>query len=117
MPTIILLGARSAGKSTVADYLVAEEGFRRVRVASPSENERDVSCLYFATASEFLDYATVHWRERFVSSGIRNRKELDGFVKRPWVLLVGCEAGLGWRWRRRNEQCVRYIRKTYSADL
>ena len=108
MPTIVLLGAQSAGKSTVGDYLVSEEGFTRVRIRSSrrhilEEERQEPRCLYFETASEFLDHATLHWRERFVTSGIRSRKELDPFVKRPWVLLVGCEAGVGWRWRRRNE--------------
>lgn len=106
MPTIVLLGAQSAGKSTVADYLVAEEGFRRVRIRSSRQHisaQDQQDCLYFDNAADFLDYATLHWRDRFVTSGVRSRKELDPFVKRPWVLLVGCEAGVGWRWRRRNE--------------
>lgn len=102
MPTLVILGASSSGKSSVADYLVAEEGFISVRIR-PSSQRQDPGCLYFANPSDFLDHATLHWREKFVTSDIRSRKELDSFVKRPWVLLIGCEAGLAWRWRRRND--------------
>lgn len=52
------------------------------------------------TASEFLDHATLNWRDNFVCTDIRNRKDLDAFIKRPWVLVVGCEAGTYWRWQR-----------------
>lgn len=107
MPTLILLGPRCSGKNTVADYLVSEEGFERVRITSSSwastSKQRDGDSLVFSTASDFLDYATLNWRKRYVTCDRMSRADLDGFVKRPWVLLVGCEARMAWRWKRRNE--------------
>ena len=123
MPTILLLGPRCSGKSTVADYLVDQEDFQRVRfraLAQPDNEDQNTfastsaassaapvvaedGVLYFSDAASFLDYATLHWRKRYVTCGITRRKELDAFIKRPWVLLVGCEAGLLWRWQRYTE--------------
>ena len=100
MPTILLLGPRCSGKSSIADYLVQSEGFQRVKIApAPTDDS-----LHFDNAADFLDYATLNWRSRFVCSGVRERKELDAFIKRPWVLVAGCEAGVAWRWQRHNEK-------------
>ena len=100
MPTILLLGPRSSGKSSIADHLVQSESFQRVKIASAPTDDS----LHFDNAADFLDYATLNWRSRFVCSSVRERKELDAFIKRPWVLVVGCEAGVTWRWQRCNEK-------------
>jgi len=110
MPTLILLGPRCSGKNTVADFLVTEEGYERVRITSSSwastSKQHDGDSLIFTTANDFLDYATLNWRKRYVTTDRMSRRDLDGFVKRPWVLLVGCEARTTWRWQRRNEMYV-----------
>lgn len=107
MPTLILLGPRCSGKNTVADFLVREEGYERVRISSSSwastSKQRDGDSLVFGNAGDFLDYATLNWRNKYVTCDRMSRGDLDGFVKRPWVLLVGCEARTAWRWKRRNE--------------
>lgn len=102
MPTILLLGPSCSGKATIARYLVESEGYTLVRISTTGQDTSS-STLTFSTPAEFLDHATLHWRERFVTYDLRRgREELDGFVKRPWTLLVGCEAGVSWRWRKRN---------------
>jgi dCMP deaminase len=115
MPTILLLGPQCSGKHTIADYLALHEGFERVQlanarpaIASTLKNIDD-SSLTFLSASDFLDYATLNWRKRYVCCDVRSRQELDPFIKRPWVLLVGCEAGIMQRWRRCNNLYVSFI--------
>lgn len=117
---VILLGPSCSGKDTIASHLANRHSFTRVHLtsqlnkstpttspdSSPSKGEpslkaaAEASSLTFDTPTAFLDYATLHWRQHFVTAVRLSRKHLEAFRKRPWVLLVNVEAPLTWRFAR-----------------
>lgn len=114
---VILLGARCSGKDTIAKYLTDAQGFQRVHLSSQihsrasssyetrseppnASSSTQAAHIQFQTPSDFLDYATLHWRSHFVTTVRLSRHDLEAFRKRPWVLLVNVEAPLTWRFAR-----------------
>lgn len=98
---ISLVSAPLAGKHTLAAHLVARHAFTRVSI-EPSPRES----LHFSSSSDFLAYATQHWRSHFVTTDLREKRQLDEFLKRPWVVVVQIQAPLRLRWRRAVHRCV-----------
>lgn len=123
---VILLGPNCSGKDTIASHLANTHSFTRVYLASqlsessdPSSLDKDrseagssskaaaeASSLTFDTPTAFLDYATLHWRQHFVTTIRLSKKHLEAFRKRPWVLLVNVEAPLTWRFARCCARCA-----------
>ncbi|OAA63005.1 Cytidine deaminase [Cordyceps fumosorosea ARSEF 2679] len=54
----------------------------------------------FDTAEALLDFVTVSWRSRFVTTDIPTEKVLDVFLRRPFFMLISTDAPLLARWRR-----------------
>ncbi|GAB0135717.1 hypothetical protein EsDP_00004044 [Epichloe bromicola] len=54
----------------------------------------------FASPEALLDYVTLRWRSRFVTTDIPTEAALDVFVRRPFFLLLSIDAPLTVRWRR-----------------
>ncbi|KHN96606.1 Cytidine deaminase [Metarhizium album ARSEF 1941] len=54
----------------------------------------------FASPEALLDFVTLRWRGRFVTTDIRTEAVLDVFVRRPFFLLLSTDAPLTVRWRR-----------------
>lgn len=107
---VTLLGASCSGKDTIARHLTTHESFTRVHLRSKTDsifesaaNSSDsgaTNSLIFDTPADFLDHATLDWRNHFVTSARLSKSDLQNFRKRPWVLLVNVEAPLSWRYAR-----------------
>ncbi|OAA42260.1 Cytidine deaminase [Metarhizium rileyi] len=54
----------------------------------------------FASPEALLDFVTLRWQGRFVTTDIPTEAVLDVFVRRPFFLLLSIDAPLGVRWRR-----------------
>lgn len=54
----------------------------------------------FASPEALLDFVTLRWRGRFVTTDIPTEAVLDVFVRRPFFLLLSIDAPLTVRWRR-----------------
>lgn len=108
---VVLIGPQSSGRSSIADYLVASEGFTHVTIGDsrpPAKcvNSRAKDPLAFSSAGRFLDFATLNWRNHYVTTHALTRDEAQSFRKRPWVLLVSVEAPLLWRFERHVQRYV-----------
>lgn len=56
--------------------------------------------LSFSTPSQLLNYVTRNWRSNFVTTGLRTREVIEGFIKRPFFMLVSVDAPLLERFQR-----------------
>ena len=54
----------------------------------------------FASPEDLLDFVTLRWQSRFVTTDIPTEAVLDVFVRRPFFLLLSIDAPLTVRWRR-----------------
>ncbi|KIH86696.1 dCMP deaminase [Sporothrix brasiliensis 5110] len=104
-----ICGSICAGKSTVAQYLVERHGFTRlsIRANAGGDTGPDVasssspgSQTTFATAEELLDFVTLRWRGRWVTTDVASEPVLDIFGRRPFFLLISVDAPVAVRWRR-----------------
>ncbi|KAL8953527.1 MAG: hypothetical protein Q9222_000631 [Ikaeria aurantiellina] len=107
-----LCGSILAGKQSVAAYLVEQQGFSRLYVASaasditsssenlqsPSDSKR--SGHVFTTAEDLIEYITKRWQQRWVTTDIRDEEILEKLLRRPSFLLVSIDAPLCLRWQR-----------------
>jgi dCMP deaminase len=105
-----------AGKSSIASFLVAEHGFKRLhldRTAStppveksalnttvPHEVREEGDVVSFRTAEALLDYVTARWREHWVTTDVWDETVLDVLLRRPFFLLVSVDAPVTVRWER-----------------
>ncbi|KAI1778308.1 cytidine deaminase-like protein [Hypoxylon cercidicola] len=123
-----ICGAKCAGKSTVAQYLIDHHGFKKLHLETPvpqSENhsasfESEVgsaaphatktslplrlkqtsSSHTFATTTALLDFVTKHWRSRWVTTDVHNEAVLETLSSRPFFILLSVDAPLIVRWDR-----------------
>ncbi|KAK2603677.1 Deoxycytidine monophosphate (dCMP) deaminase [Conoideocrella luteorostrata] len=58
----------------------------------------------FASPEDLLDFVTLRWRSRFVTTDIPSEAALDVFMRRPFFLLLSIDAPLTVRWRRFQER-------------
>lgn len=56
----------------------------------------------FSGTDALLEFATHHWRERFVTEDLITREAIDVFSKRPFFLLVNVEAPISSQFLRRK---------------
>lgn len=98
---IAIIGPPCSGKETIASYLIQHESFNRVTSRPSQTPAKTTTTTVFHTPSQLLDFATLNWRTNYVTTDLTRLEDLEGgFLKRPWFLLVGVEAGVGVRWRR-----------------
>ncbi|RCK63815.1 Deoxycytidylate deaminase [Candida viswanathii] len=113
-------GTLSAGKTEVARYLTFQ-GFKLIRF-TPDANESDTSTpdtdeyipdqldigeaskmevfKCFDDLNELDSYVTVHWKEHFVISHIKDMNMLKALQKRPFFLHISIDAPLSLRYKR-----------------
>ena len=115
-----------AGKHEVANHLVQEHNFQVLSLKTPApdlantpsppneesfisrdgipsstvidELGRDTICFF--TAEDLLDYVTTRWRDRFVTTDIRDERVLEILLRRPFFILVSVDAPVSIRWKR-----------------
>jgi dCMP deaminase len=127
-----------AGKSSIASYLVDKHEFKRLRLARtastpaveksasnvhvPPPEASPVNAEYtFPDASALLDFVTLRWRERWVTTDIWDESVVDAFLKRPFFLLISVDAPVSVRWQRfkdryESEQLVDYWASLTDVD-
>ncbi|OCK76414.1 hypothetical protein K432DRAFT_360438 [Lepidopterella palustris CBS 459.81] len=117
-----LCGGICAGKSSIANYLIDEHHFKRMflnrtqsipaveksasntQVPSP-ETDRGED-LTFTDVQTLLDFVTLRWRERWVTTDIWDENVVDTLLRRPFFLLVSVEAPVSIRWERFRARCA-----------
>ncbi|CAK7223454.1 Deoxycytidine monophosphate (dCMP) deaminase [Sporothrix curviconia] len=113
-----ICGSICAGKSTVAQYLVERHGFRRLSIrpddaataaaastASTAPSDPSTATT-FASAEAMLDFVTLRWRDRYVTTDIASEAVLDVFSRRPFFLLISVDAPVAVRWRRAQRRAA-----------
>lgn len=126
-----------AGKRAIAGYLIEHQGFRLLELASKpprriSDEPDDESRLeasqirkdgdarpefVFDTADSLLDFATRRWQERWVTTDIADGATLDGFLLRPFFLLVSVDAPVSLRWKRFSDRFVTHVNTLSAPQL
>lgn len=119
-----LCGGICAGKSSIASYLVEAHSFTRVRLArgaaATPEVEKSASSAHvpcsepdpvdqqhtFPDVDALLDFVTLRWRERWVTSDIWDDRVVDALLRRPFFLLVSVDAPVSVRWQRFRDRCA-----------
>lgn len=106
-----------AGKSSIASYLIEEHQFKRIRLArTHSTPTVEKSASYsdvpapeltaedsehsFSDINALLEFVTLRWRERWVTTDIWDDKVVDSLLRRPFFLLVSVDAPVSVRWQR-----------------
>ncbi|KAI2638931.1 cytidine deaminase-like protein [Hypomontagnella submonticulosa] len=125
-----ICGAKCAGKSTVAQYLIDHHGFKKLHLqrsvqngndkasSVASESEVDLAALNaaknnfllrqkqistsctFLSTTSLLDFVTKHWRSRWVTTDVHDETVLETLSRRPFFILISVDAPLTVRWRR-----------------
>ena len=109
-----LCGSISAGKRTVASYLVKQHGFVRLRLTPPSPtsdllNARAIVTgsaanrsedYLFDTVDQLVEFITKRWQQLWVTTEVWNEDILEKLLRRPSFLLVSVDAPLSLRWQR-----------------
>ena len=120
-PTYIFTGI-CAGKKSIADFLIQEYGFKRVRllrqtgiVDQDKGDEASASSLSFENVDQMLHHVTHRWQEHWVTTDIWDESMLDKLLMRPFFLLVSVDAPVLVRWERWKERSVRQPR-TLPSD-
>ncbi|TEA11297.1 Deoxycytidylate deaminase [Colletotrichum sidae] len=65
--------------------------------------------LSFASAEALLEYVTVRWQARFVTTDVHNEAILDHLARRPFFMLISVDSPLTVRYarfRHRNPNCT-----------
>ncbi|KAI8866361.1 hypothetical protein GQ42DRAFT_128312 [Ramicandelaber brevisporus] len=91
---IAIAGTVCSGRETLVDYLVSTQRFRRLYLRPRDGN------VVFERYEEMLDYVTLRWRRRFVTSDLQDLNSLKAFRKRPFFVLLTVDAPLMMRFER-----------------
>jgi dCMP deaminase len=94
-----LCGGICAGKQTVAQYLVDHHGFQELHLQR-AESDSPRGQHTFQTAHDLVEFVTLHWQERWVTTDIYNEAILDIIVRRPFFILISVDAPVSVRWKR-----------------
>ncbi|KAF2124186.1 hypothetical protein P153DRAFT_327170 [Dothidotthia symphoricarpi CBS 119687] len=105
-----LCGGICAGKSSIAQYLAEELGFKHIRLeqtpaiaatAAPYAIEESSDTHHtFSNVDALVDFVTLRWRERWVTTDIWDDTVVDALLKRPFFLLISVDAPVSVRWQR-----------------
>lgn len=60
----------------------------------------------FQDVDALLDFVTLRWRERWVTTDIWDDKVVDALLRRPFFLLVSVDAPVSVRWKRFADRCA-----------
>ncbi|KAK8227667.1 cytidine deaminase-like protein [Phyllosticta capitalensis] len=128
-----ICGGICAGKSSIADYLVSEHGFKRIRLdrnsptppveksatnehvpesapprdgAAAVNEDGDANETSFPNVNGLLEFVTKRWRERWVTTDIWDEAIVDALLRRPFFLLVSVDAPVSVRWERFKARCI-----------
>ncbi|QSL65051.1 hypothetical protein MERGE_002356 [Pneumocystis wakefieldiae] len=123
MPLIGICGDICSGKQTIANYLVEKMNFSILKLENKNSDNLKLSSqcplsnssenIYkkeekaFKNAIQMLNYATSHWRERFVTIDIFSEEVLNIFTKRPFFLFISVSSPIMLRWNR-YKKCYKY---------
>lgn len=114
---MLILGP-NAGKKEVARFLVLEYGFTVVSIgpepspdSAPSREALPSGELVFESPKALLGFVTAGWGKNFVVTDVSCLgDELEGFLRRPFFLLISVDAPTGIRW-------ARCLQKLFSPSL
>lgn len=112
-----------AGKSSIASYLSEEHNFTRIRLARtaatpsveksasdahvPSSEASPVDQQHvFSDVDALLDFVTLRWKERWVTTDIWDDAVVDALLRRPFFLLISVDAPVSVRWKRFTDRCA-----------
>jgi dCMP deaminase len=62
----------------------------------------------FADVDSLLDFVTLRWQERWVTTDIWDGEVVDTLLRRPFFLLVSVDAPVTVRWKRFTDRCAKY---------
>ncbi|RAO71800.1 uncharacterized protein BHQ10_007812 [Talaromyces amestolkiae] len=121
-----ICGGICAGKHAIAEYLIREQGFELLQLATknplhisneskdpvrledsereglPSRKDETV----FETVDSLLEFVTKQWTGRWVTTDIWDHTTLDRLLQRPFFLLVSVDAPVSLRWQRFRDRCT-----------
>ncbi|KAJ9099270.1 hypothetical protein QFC21_004151 [Naganishia friedmannii] len=131
---IALIGTPSAGKNTIARYLISQHGFQRIRLAeslpkgmnghasddtiSPPDlgalqlgnaaaASKSAQPLVFPDVNTLLTSVTKTWQVDYVTTDLQCVEQVEPFVKRPFFLLVAVDGPLMTRFEREKAKSER----------
>ena len=125
-----IAGPICSGKRTVANFLIGNHNFTRLRLrrdksgpngeleTPPVDDIRYLSNgiqsmgnedVWFESMREMVDYVTKRWRENFVTVDIWTDDDLEVINKRPFFLLISVDAPVTVRWKRFNMRFPLFI--------
>lgn len=59
----------------------------------------------FSDVDDLLDFVTLRWKERWVTTDIWDDKVVDALLRRPFFLLISVDAPVSVRWKRFTSRC------------
>lgn len=62
--------------------------------------------LNFSDVDSLLDFVTLRWRERWVTTDIWDDEVVDALCRRPFFLLISVDAPVSVRWQRFKQRCA-----------
>ena len=71
---------------------------------NPGSRNRETSITTFANVETLMNFVTQHWKERWVTTDIRDHSDLRHLSRRPAFILVGMDAPVSVRWHRQKER-------------
>lgn len=105
-----------AGKNSVAHYLVQHQNFSRLslpkEVSTQALEDQPSHLLGHSVSTEIrfesidalLNFVTLRWHQRWVTTDIWSESILDLLQRRPFFILLSIDAPLGLRWTRLIQQ-------------
>lgn len=70
--------------------------------------------MSFYDAASMLDYVTGHWQQKFVTSDLHRKDDLEEFAIRPFFMLVSVDAPILDRYVRLNRYSLEWIASVYA---
>jgi hypothetical protein len=122
-----------AGKTAIASYLIDEHQFTRLHLArtaaipaveksasnvpvpSPEDSNETEAQHTFDDVDTLLDFVTLRWQERWVTTDILDEHVVDVLLRRPFFLLVSVDAPVTVRWQRFKNRYVGCTGRFYTG--
>jgi dCMP deaminase len=92
--------ARTAAISAV------EKSASNVSVPLPDDSNEADTQHTFPDVDKLLDFVTLRWQERWVTTDILDEHVVDVLLRRPFFLLVSVDAPVTVRWQRFKNRYV-----------
>jgi len=113
-----------AGKRSVASFLVDVLEFTEV-VLAEEQSDGDAtpdpvgpgpSVIAFSDVEDLMEHITPRWTERFVLTGVKDKKVLDELSIRPFFILMSVDAPVYVRWTRYQQRSEPIVRSSVEPD-